>query len=279
MSNFKNFITQNIEKDESSKRQIVEYLIRISDFKSFEDFKEIISTMVEVEPFQKFYNDKIISLITSSFIEKRFPQDEIISFINSFLLDEIDLGTGYSFYYSIYQKYKSDNSFVFPVKEEELKEICFNRLNKFVELKNNDLTKCSNLYYLCRDHVDSENRVVLQDRAHAIMRKFIDNFPWEYIQSLIRPYGTPLHRNAWPTFTIEPFVENTFNGWDNFWSFLDDFKKNNTVDLAKITRFDKYYLFFMRFKDKGYKPIQIPENEWANYAIDKLIEEQGWLVV
>lgn len=279
MKDLKEYILQNINKSDSVKRQIFDYLLAIHDFKSFEDFKDVISTMIEVEQFQHYYNDKIIELIISAYSNPKFNSSNISSFIKDYLTEGIILGEKYSFYYSIYQSYKNDSSFHFPVSENELKEICFKRLHKFVELKINDLSKCSNLYYLCRDHVDSENRVVLQDRAHPVMRKFINNFPWEYIQSLIRPYGTPLHRKAWPTFTLEPFIENTFNGWDNFWLFLDEFKKNNTSDLAKITRFDKYYLFFIRFKNIGYKPIQIPENEWPDYAIDKLIEEQGWLVV
>jgi hypothetical protein len=278
MMNLKEYILQNIDKSESMKRQMIEYLLAIHNFNSFEDFQDVVSTMIEVDQYQTYYNEKIIELIRDIFKQEIFPKEQIREFIKTYLQESIPLGERYSIYYTLYQYFKEPEYFNFPINEQELKDICFMRMEKFVNLNVKDLDKCMNLYYLCRENVDPENRVILQERAHNLMREFISMYPWDYIDSLIRPYGTPIHRSFEPAFTIEPFVEKTFGGWGNFWIFLDGYKPTIS-EQDKQERFDKYYLFFERFKDNGYKPVLIYDKEWEYFAIDKLIEEKKWNLV
>lgn len=277
MNDLKEYILKNINVNESTRRQITEYLLDIHDFNSFDDFKDLITTMIEVDQFQLYYNDKIIEKIRLVFMQELFPKNQIKEFIKNYLQEGIPLGEKYSFYYTLYQNFKESKYFNFPIIEDELKEICFLRLKKFVDSKEKNLTNCSNLYYLCRDSVDSQNHVILQERAHQLMRQYTENYPWDYIDSLIRPYGTPIYRVSNPTFTIEPFVEKTFQGWDGFWKFLNDFKLK-IQDVDKSEKFTKYYSFFIRFKDNRYKPVWIPDKEWDKYAIDELVVEKGWPV-
>ena len=278
MPQFRDYVIENLNRGESYQRQIINYLLNINDFKSIDDFKEVISTMIEVDQFQKFYNDKIINHIVSAYTNNKIPEHEIEEFIKEFLLNGIRLGEKYSFYYSIYMKFKENADFVFPIREVELKEICLERLKKFVLQKDNDILKCSELYYLCRDGVDKTDHVILNKDAHSQMRTFINNFPWEYINFLIRPYGTPIYTSVNSEFTIEPFVEFTFEGWDNFWEFLNRFKSGSEYSNHK-ERFEKYYLFFKKFKDNNYKPVPVNVNEYGNYGIKELITENNWQVV
>ena len=57
---FKELIENNLKKNSNSRRNMIHYLLNINNFSSFEDFKNIIITMVEIEQFQTFYNDKIL---------------------------------------------------------------------------------------------------------------------------------------------------------------------------------------------------------------------------
>ncbi len=272
---FKDYIIRNLNKGNSSKRQIIEYLLDINSFKSFRDFKEIISTMVEVEEFQSFYNDKILDLIRAVFIRNEFEPADIKAYIIELYTTGIDPGKKYNFYYALYQKYKYDQKYKFPISEDELKKICFNRLTKFVDSKVKDIDACYNLYYLCREHVDERDNVVLQDRAHKVFRKYIDSYPWDYIDSLIRPYGLPIYHDISCGFTIEPFVEQTFGGWAEFWKFVEKIKEEMKT-VSKLERLNKYITFFEKFKDRNYKPVSIPEKDWPLYAIDELIRERNW---
>lgn len=278
IKNFKEYVLENLNKDSSSKRQTIDYLLNMNRFDSFEDFKETITTMVDIEEYQSFYNDQILDLISSVFVNNNFEKKRLVAFINELIATHIPLGDKYNFYYALYQKFKRDPSYQFPVNEGELKIICLERLKKFVEDKTRDLDKCSFLYYLCRERVDEQNHVILQTQAHPIMKAYIDIYPWSYIESLIRPYMTPIYKNSWPDFTIEPFVQATFKGWDNFWTFLEDFKSHSDYYQNRLL-FERYYLFFREFENNGYKPLIVEKGNWPKFGIDYLIEAKKWKVV
>jgi len=269
-------IQKYYDSSESQKKQIIEYLYDISEFKSFDDFKTILHSMVEIDDYQEYYNDRILSLIQQVYIEGIYENDKIKSFVNDLFKNIIELGNKYTFYYALYQNFKHIDNYLFPITENDLKNICFERLNIFVDSKAQEIDACYNLYYLCRDHVDEKNNVVLQARAHKVFRKYIDIYPWDYIDSLIRPYGVPIYP-ASAGFTIEPFVEHTFNGWKNFMEFIDNLYEMMKGD-DRSERFKKYIEFFLKFEERKYKPFIVPKKDWPLYAIDELISERGWPV-
>lgn len=274
---FRNYIFQQWEKGKENQKQVIDYLKEINSFKSFNDFKEIMSAMIDLEGYQNYYNDEIIELIRSVYLSKVF-EDGIKEFIYELFKDKINLGEKYNFYYALYQKFKYKLNFEFPITEEELKKICLERLKRFVHSNEKGLNKCSSLYYLCRDYVDEENKVVLQKEAHTVMRKYIEKNQWEYISSLIRPFAYPIYKDSFPSFTIEPFAEKTFEGWENFWSFLNNFR-NTTEYSNNKNLFDKYYKFIESYKGRGYKPFVVEHKEWLTYGIDVLREINNWQVI
>jgi len=123
MNNFKDYIEGNINKDDHSKRQIIKYLLDINSFKSFSDFQEVISAMIEIDKFQEYYNDKIIELISATYNKEVYPKQELSKFLQDYLINDIKFGDKYSFYYAIYQYFKRDPNFTFPISEDELKEL------------------------------------------------------------------------------------------------------------------------------------------------------------
>lgn len=278
MTTFKDKILGFSNQDGTLKKQAIEYLANIRTFKSFKDFKEVIYTMLEFEDFQKFYNDKIVKHIEYNYVNQIFPASEMELFVKELLLHEIRLGEKYSFYYAIYTKLKENSEFKFPITEQDLKDLCLIRLRRFVKKGEDDIEKCSNLYYLCRDKVNDKQIVNLQIAARRYMRRYIDNYPWSYINFLIRPYGIPIYTSVNSEFTIEPFVEFTFDGWDNFWDFLNDFKENKLY-AEHQERFSKYCNFFEQFKANKYKPVPVNKNDYKKYGIDSLIVENQWPVV
>ncbi len=273
---FKSTIENEIISGGSKKNQAIRYLRSIDTFKSIDDFKVVIQTMIEIDEYQKYYNMEILDLIQKTFIKQDFTNSQVIDFVRDLFLN-IELGTKYDFYYTLYKLFKNDPSYEFPITEKELKKICLSRLQKFVDQNLSDLQKCYNLYYLCREKVNEKDEVILQKESHLIMRRYISDHPWEYIESLIRPYMTPIYRNFEPRFTIEPFTKMTFDGWNNFWDFIEELKEdpNKPSDLP----FKSIYNFLERFKDKNYKPILVFENEWRNYGINYLIKKGNWNVV
>lgn len=278
MNNFKEYVIEHMNAGKSSKKEVIDRLLSIGDFDSFDEFKDVVKAMIEVEEFRQYYNDKIIGLIHYIYSKGRFPKDEIENFIYKYFLNEIPLGEKYTFFYELYQEFKHDKNFVFPISEKLLKNICFLRFERFVNSNFQDIDKCFNLYYLCRDYVDEQNRVVLEERAHPVMRQFISNNAWGYIDYQIRPYGTPIYKSFEPLFTIEPFVEKTFGNWVKFWEFIDEYERTIKDD-KNLERFKKYYAFFTRFAENRYKPVLIPYEEWGKYGIDELVEDRGWQVV
>jgi hypothetical protein len=277
-NDLRKYVFQQIALGGNSKNKVIDYLLSIENFKSFNDFKEIIKIMIDIKDMQRFYYDKVLEKIRKVYTWHLFQHEELTSFTNELFLSFIELGEKYSLYYSLYQKFKFEENYTFPITESELKDICFARLKHFVDSKTKNIDKCSNLYYLCRDHVDENNNVVLQDRAHKKRREYVNNYPWEYINFLIRPYGTPIYRESWPGFTIEPFVKQTFGGWDNFYIFLEEQKEKMKND-TNYERLLKYIAFFNEFKFNNYKPFTVEEKNWHLYGIDKLKEENNWLVV
>ena len=276
----KEFIQESIEKHESIRRQTIKYLKHIDDFYSFEDFKDIIATMIELDQFQRSNNDRIIELIRGVWIGNQFQEKKIKEFVLKYLKDEIPYGKKYSLYYTLFKDFQPSGYFDFPISEEEFKDICFARLKEYTENPEITIKKietCFELYYLCIDYIKSDSKIILQERAHKQMRRFVDKYPYEYIEFLIRPYTTPLQKSE-PTFTTEPFMEKTFNGWENFWKFLDEFKHTIT-DESILHKLQMYYAFFERFRDNGYRPVLIPFEDWGKYGIDDLVKGREWTFV
>lgn len=278
MTTFKERMLGLIQQGGSIERQAIDYLYNIRSFKSFSDFKEVIITMLSVDRFQNYYNDRIIVHISEYYQNNSVNRREIEEFMRELLENQINLGEKYSFYTFIYLKYMENPGFVFPVAETTLKKICLNRLKLFVKMGEDDVIKCSNLYYLCRDHTDNNQNVHLQVDARKYMRMFIENFPWSYIKFLIRPYGLPIYTRVNSEFTIEPFVEFTFNGWNGFWEFLNNFLSSDLYPKYRES-FDKYYKFFIKFRDSNYKPVPVNSNDYKYFGIDELIKENNWEVV
>jgi len=261
----------------TAQKQIVSYLDEIQKFDSLDDFETMIQVMISVDEFQNYNNTKIIDFIIAYF-GKGELKDEISSFIDKLLRDTIPLGDKYSFYYSLYDKSYHDDDTSFPITESNLKDICLERLNKFVISDTENYEKCFNLYYLCREKVDKVNDVVvLQSDAHSAMLSYINIYPWKYIKLLIRPlYIGPLQDSIDGGFTLEPFLIETFSGWSNFQEFIKKFKNSNQENHTIINELTKYEAFFKLYHENKYQGVKLIKDKWPMYGIDKLVKENKW---
>lgn len=277
MKSFKEYAIESYNRDKQSQRQITEYLLNTQQFKSFDDFREVLETMLEIEQFVYHYSDVIISLINNAYSSEYYSKNEIKIFTQYLLRDYIKFGQAYSLYWALYRKFWDEEDFVFPISINELKDICYERLVNFVNSEEMSMLKCYNLYHACPEKIDQDRNVTLQERAHPQKLKFLELYPWEYIRSLIRPYMVPIHKNYGNSFTIDPFAKFTFGNWDNFWIFLDKFRNHSEYSTHK-QKFEKYYLFILAFKENGYRPTYVEPDKWEEYGFDECSRENNWQI-
>lgn len=264
------------EEGDSNKKQIIQYLLSIKSFSSFKDFKNVISAMLGFESFVDFHSSKIIEIVTMFFRENESKQPTIKNFFKEVIKDSIPLGVGYGFFLNLYDYLKLGENNL-PLDESELKDICFERLKSFTENNKRGIEKCNNLYFACRDKVEN-NTVILQEKAHPLRLNYIHKQSWEFINSLIRPYGVPIYVRSYNFFTIDPFTEDTFGSWAIFWEFINDFRKTEEYNKNKV-RFEKYYLFLKDFEQNGHKSLKVRPEDLSKYGIYELIKENEWMVV
>jgi hypothetical protein len=106
------------------------------------------------------------------------------------------------------------------------------------------------LYYNNQINIDQTDRkITLSQSANTIFRKFVEKNLDSYVKVLIRPLYTP---HDGKTYTLEPFIPQTFGSYDNFESLLKSLPNTHTALEVKT--------FYNRYKENNFKPIYFERN-------------------
>jgi hypothetical protein len=250
---FINAIENWIQKDKSN--ELLKIFNETFLYADKEDFEQMIRGMIYLKKLNYSYwrAEIFIRLKNIEHIAKTYYNGNINLF-KFFLLEifkeakypySFESSLAYDFLYSLLNKQSSNNDFI---TEDELKEIILNYLDLYCNSENSTEINSDSyvLYYNNQSSINQiDRRITLSKPANTIFRNFIQKNPESYIKSLIRPYFTP---HDGKTFTLEPFVSQTFESFEKFESFLNN-QKNSTQVL-------EFKTFYHRYKINNYQPIE-----------------------
>ena len=146
---------------------------------------------------------------------------------------------------------------------EELKHIILNFLKTFCD---SELTKqvdgnAFRLYYNNQESINQDDRkILLSEEANKLFRTLIEKYPESYIKLLIRPLKTP-HDGI--TFTLEPFIPQTFGSYAEFENFLKPLRNIKEVLEVKT--------FYHKFKNENHQPIEFVRNKIEFFSDEQSI--------
>ena len=122
--------------DRDKKVSTIKYLrnVRYGGFKNFNDFKSIITTMIDVAEYEVFYFDEIVLLIINTYWNAaqgnlNFTEKQIKDFLVYLFVEHIPLELKFSFlgrlYWTLKKNRTSDTElpYPFPINLEELNKI------------------------------------------------------------------------------------------------------------------------------------------------------------
>lgn len=103
------------------------------------------------------------------------------------------------------------------------------------------------LYYNSQEHINSnDNKITIIKEANEIFRRFVEKNKTSYFENLIRPLYSP---HDGKTYTLEPFVEQIFDGFENF---------ENLIEVIPFQRIPlEVKSFYKKYKTNKYKPIEV----------------------
>ena len=205
MNSFKEKIFEGLASNPNKKREVIDYMLSIKQFKSLQDFKNVFEVFMENKELASVYTQHVVDLIHEYYHQSQ-PKADIQEYLSNYLENEIEFGSNFGLYYAIFKKYQADINYVFPISEDELKIICVMRLRKYVdELKGDDIFTAFTLYYTCRDYVDKNYSIHILKEANVIIQRYIRAFPDKYLPFLIRPKISPF--TSWRELVLEPFTK------------------------------------------------------------------------
>lgn len=261
MNNYQKF-EEKIEgylKQPHTKDQIISYLLSIKEFNSFEDWKMIILGLFFVDDIRTDYPEKIIESIHSA--QDNYGKTNVDEFLICYLKEESDINKDFSnFFYHLNQQFKHQKKETFS--KESVNLICNRRLEKYTQ-NGTDIDKAFSHFYSCWDYVDEKNVVHITNEALTIMRRFIEKFPKEYLEFIIRPKYIPAKSRLdgnYYSFVLEPFTDNIFDGWDKFKEFLNNQKEVYPVITGYVSE------FYERYKKNSFMYVGILDNELDNFG-------------
>jgi len=254
-------------KNPSTKREILQYLLSIKEFKDFEDFKHIIGILLDVEDILIDFPQKIFEKIKIG--QSSYSKETVNKFLVLFLKEDSAPEKNYrNFFYPLlpHLNTQTEQDILTP---DQVKDICNSRLKRYVAGKGDDIEIAFNLFYSCWEKVDKDNVVHITEEALKNIRQFINKVPEQYLKFLIRPRYTPPHR-GWDgdfySFVFEPFTEKIFGGWDNFLSFLEELKAKG-IDQSLVSGIEKSY---RNSSENSYQVIKVNNvKEMAELGIDE----------
>lgn len=242
-----------------TKNQIINYLLTIKEYISFEDWKLNIRGQFFVPEIRTGCPDNIIDSINKA--QNEYGKPEVDEFIVDFLKEDSDIEMDYTgFLYLLNQQFKSHRKET--LTKESVNLICNRRLDRYTQ-KGTDISKAFTHFYSCWDYVDKENTVHITNEALKIMHGFIEKFPGEYLEFLIRPRYVPAKSKLdgdFYSFVLEPFTDKIFGGWLKFEEFLNCQQEVNSDITSYVST------FYDKYKVNSYKFVGIRDNEIDNYG-------------
>jgi len=242
-----------------TKREIIDYLLSIQSFKSFEDWQMIIRALFFVDEIRTVSPERIVDSI--HYAQDEYGKPKVDEFIVAFLIEDSDVEKDYSgFLYILNQQFKNHTKET--LTKEDVNRICDRRLERYTQ-KGKDISKAFSQFYSCWNHVDEKNVVHITAGALKLMRGFIEKVPLEYLEFLIRPKYVPAKSkfdNDFYSFVLEPFTDKIFGDWLKFEEFLNIQKKVYPEIAGYVSS------FYDRYKINGYSFVGIRDDEINNYG-------------
>lgn len=261
---FKDKVLNYWGKNPELKEETIRYLLSINNFKSYEDWKNIVEVFLSIDSyFIEKHPDTIIQIIHKA--QEEYENQEATNFIASYLSDESRLDIDFSnLFYALNQQHKKQNEDARKTfSKEVLNQICNRRLERFVTGVERNVEAAFNHFYSCWDLVDDENKIHITPRALELMRNYIEKMPEEYLKFSVRHMFVPIEPHLeYYHFVLEPFTKQIFKGWENFESFLKEINDKKLVAENVIDCFTKFYEIY---KSRNYDSVAIQENELKNF--------------
>lgn len=250
---FLNAIEHWIQEEKST--ELIRIFTETNQYSDVEDFENMICGMIylsKIDPINWRY--EIYSRLKGVIQIAEIYYDRNTSLYKGFLNQIFENAT-----YPYYFESSLASDFLYPLlnkepamenffTETELKEIIVGFLNSYCQ---SDLSKEVNdnsfsLFYNSQDKINQpDRRITIIPSACKIFRTFVEKNPESYIKKLIRPLYTPPDGK---TFTLEPFIAQTFECYDNFEIFLKNQK--NTFFVLEVKT------FYHRYKNNDNNAIQ-----------------------
>lgn len=263
MNNYRKFEAKIEEYllQSDTKREIIEYLLSIKSFKSFDDWQMIIRALFFVDEIRTISPERIVESIHNA--QDEYGKAKVDEFIVALLKEDSDVEKDYSgFLYILNQQLKNHTKET--LTKEDVNGISDRRLERYTQ-KGTDISKAFSQFYSCWDHVDEKNDVHITADALKFMRGFIEKVPLEYLEFLIRPKYVPVTKESkldgdFYSFVMEPFTEQIFGDWLKFEEFLNSQKKVYPEITGYVSS------FYDRYKISGYSFVGIKDEELDNYG-------------
>lgn len=169
-------------------------------------------------------------------------------------------------------KYGLAQDFYFPLTKEECLQVAVKRLKEFIKSKGEfDRRALFYFYYNCIDLVGTGGTVTMLPEANEIMRKYIEQYPTQYLRTSIR------HESSMNTYTFDRLIPQYFGSWEAFEEFI---KKQMTVPAQK-EEFEPMLKYFQKFKEGKFRrfmaeaiPVWIAEDpKLSEHTYEKLFQE------
>lgn len=253
----KSFV-DDVSEDTDKRSEFLEVIGTVDSYDDKKDFETIISTLFYLADKNIYYNNShLISKIHSGAVETIIKQyynsneEEYKKFIQR-NINSLGLLLSSALMSEIIRKYiyeKEEFKFILSLKE--CQEITVENLKKYLSGQNKISDYSFNYYYTCIETIeDVTAKVVIIKAANNIFKDFIETKdPLGYLRLQIRPYTTP---NIYKQFVMEPFIAQTFDGYENFETFLS--RQNQEDPIVK-----KVKTFYDTYKANSYQPIKWEE--------------------
>ena len=220
----------------------------------------IIRALFFVDEIRTASPEHIIESIHNA--QEEYGKTEVDEFIIAFLKEDSDLEKDYSsILYILNQEFKHHRKET--LTKRAVNRICNRRLERYI-YNGTNISKAFSHFYSCWECVDAKNVVHITAEALRLMHKFIERFPIEYLEFIIRPKYVPANSRLdgpdFYSFVLEPFTDKIFGDWLKFEEFLDVQKRVNPEIAGYVSS------FYQRYKMNRYSFVGIRDEELGNFG-------------
>jgi hypothetical protein len=231
------FLKSNIFKNRQTFENIIHGIINLCRHVDLPVLKDNLFEKLKKQDTIAIYYENDLN-IYKNFINSIVDEAEYPYIIESDLLFQF-------LHPKFYDLQKETNS---TFTEKELKDWILKLFKKFVDNTRAVDANAFKHYYNCIDKIDENSNIYLSPQANSLFTLLIGREPQIYIKQLIRPNFYP---HDGKTFTLEPYIKQTFDGFDNFIKFLNSHPES--FDALEVKTFFRKYLVN---KEKGLEFIR-----------------------